>query len=312
MPEFAGTWNHSFEKTEMPHSSQKDQKQKKMTFWMSALFVAFTLLMKTCSVHPVGLGTISFGALRGLAEPWGAADSDLWAERPREGSLECESVPHRAFMAMLQSTIPFIYLFICLFIYFTPAGLSFLFLFFWIELQHKENVRLTSKALSTQQDSLWDLSVAGDAQLCGTPGPRGLFPPAPGCLQALVRLRDRGVSLELEPCTWQMRIRRREYIFPSGTEIFGSRWTPFVRLSIFPSVCLAGISLVSASNLLFKILLAAKNCGRSCLSTVPQSYTFSERKNPVRYHSWEPFLHPFLRKYLLFAAVQVSSYWISV
>lgn len=163
-----------------------------------------------------------------------------------------------------------------------------------------------------QQDSRWDLSVAGDAQLCGTPGLCGLFPPPSGYLQASVRLRDHRVSLELEACTWQMKIRRREYIFPSGTEFFWQSVNTLCKTIDFSSVCLAGISLVSASNLLFKILLAAKNWEQSCLSTVPQCYTFSERKNPARYHSWEPFLHPFLRKYLLFAAVQVSSYRISV
>lgn len=68
--------------------------------------------MKTCSVPPAGLGTTSFGAQKGLAEPWGAVDSDLWTEKPQEGSEKSESVPIRTFMATLQSTIPFIYCFL--------------------------------------------------------------------------------------------------------------------------------------------------------------------------------------------------------
>lgn len=62
----------------------------------------------------------------------------------------------------------------------------------------------------------------------------------------------------------------------------------------FSSVCLAGISLVSNSNLLFKILLAVKKWEQLCLSLFSQSDNLLERKSPTRYYGWELFLHPFL------------------
>ena len=84
MPEFTGSLKPVLRSLNCHNVSRQELKWKKITFQKSTLFIAFMLLMKIFVVHPTGLCPVSAGALRGLAEPWGAGDSGQWCEGLKE------------------------------------------------------------------------------------------------------------------------------------------------------------------------------------------------------------------------------------
>lgn len=121
----------------------------------------------------------------------------------------------------------------------------------------------------------------------------------------------RGVVADLQDTTWVWNLLavdptsqksacfQRETIKPEALELTASCPNPTMMNTLcktidFLHVCLAGISPVSNSNLLFQILLVAKKREQLCWSLFAQRYHLLERKSSARYYSWELFLHPFL------------------